>query len=204
MKTGFLKNKTIESLKQYKGKLILSGIILILISCISTGVVLQKKMRSKEKELQPITPPKSVELKLPSPKGDTGASGETAQSASFLLKPSPDELITQLTSLENYNEDVVEARYKGLRVLWPAYFFSLQPTAASKATVVLDVAEDGFGVVIESDLDISAFPQVRELEPGKKLWIGGEILAVDRSGTGTVYMKTEHLNLGDDPIPPAK
>jgi hypothetical protein len=204
MKIVFLNNNVMESIKKYKGKLILSGIVLILIICISMGVVLMNKMKSKEKMPQPVASPKTVELKLQHKTEDMGESREASQSASFLLKPSPDELITQLTSLENYNEDVVEARYKGLRVLWPAYFFSIQPTEGSKATVVLDVAEDGFGVVIESDVDISAYPQFRHLDPGKKIWIGGEILAVDRSGTGTIYMKTEHLNPGDNPIPSAK
>jgi hypothetical protein len=128
---------------------------------------------------------------------------EAPQSASFSLKPSPDELLQQLTSLENFNEDVLAAKYSGLRVLWPGYFFVLQLKEGSKATLVLDVAEDGFGVVIESEVDTTVYPQLRDLQPGKKLWIGGEIIAVDRSGTGTIYLRIEHLKFGDEPIPAA-
>jgi hypothetical protein len=197
MTTVFSKNKVLEFIKKLKKKSTLIGIILIIAVAIGGGIALQKMWLSG-KELQTEGIPKTVELKLQQKKESAKHTEKAPESASFLLKPSPDELLQQLTSLENYNEDVVGAKYIGLRVLWPVYFFTLQSTAGSKATLVLDVAEDGFGVVIESEVDTSTYPQLRDLEQGKKLWIGGEILAVDRSGTGTVYLKTEHLKIGDD------
>ncbi|MDK9708610.1 MAG: hypothetical protein OEL83_16325 [Desulforhopalus sp.] len=160
-------------------------------------------MRS-EKEPLATNIPKSVELKVEH-QGVDATGQEPSQSATFSLTPSPDELLQQLTSLENLNEDVVEAKFTGLRVLWPGYFFTLQATeGSSKATLVLDAAENGFGVVIESEVDTSLYPKLRQLESGKKLWIGGAITAVDRTGTGTVHLKAENFNFNDEPaFPPA-
>jgi hypothetical protein len=202
MTTEFSKNNVLELIKKRKERIALVGVVVIFILVISGGIILQKT-RPSTKEFQPESVSKTVELKFQHKKEGAGPTEEGPQVASFSLKPSPDDLLQQLSSLENLNEDVLEAKYTGLRVLWPAYFFTLQTTVGSKATLVLDVDEDGFGVVIESDVDASVFPQLRDVEPGKKLWIGGTILAVDRSGTGTVYMKTEHLKFGDDPIVPA-
>jgi len=198
---GFSKNRVLEFIKKRKERIALAGVVVIVILSVTGGIVLQKTRRLTQ-EFQPESVPKTVELKLQHKDG-VGPSEEAPQSASFSLKPLPDELLQQLSSLENLNEDVMVAKYTGLRVLWPAYFFTLQATTGSKATLVLDVAEDGFGVVLESDIDPSAYPQLRDLEPGKKLWIGGTILTVDRSGTGTVYLQIEHLKFGDDPIVPA-
>jgi hypothetical protein len=202
MTTGFSKNRALEFIKTHKKGVTLVGVILIFTVSIGGGIALQK-MRRSGKEFQPEVIPKTVELRLQQKQESKEQTEKAPVSASFFLKPSPDELLQQLTSLENFNDDVVVAKYSGLRVLWPTYFFTLQSTAANKATLVLDVAEDGFGIVIESEVDTSAYPQLRELEPGKKLWIGGEILSVDRSGTGTIYLKTEHLKIGDDSGSPA-
>ncbi len=202
MTTDFSKKMMLGFIRKYKKRVIFVGVALVFTLLVGVGVSLQKKTRSG-KEFQPESPPKTVELRLQSKKADAGETTDVPQSASFSLKPLPDELLQQLTSLENFNEDVVAAKYSGLRVLWPGYYFTLQSIEGSKATLVLDVAEDGFGVVIESDVDTATYPQLGDLESGKKLWIGGEILAVDRSGTGTIYLKTEHLNFGDAPTPPA-
>jgi hypothetical protein len=122
------------------------------------------------------------------------------ESTAFFLEPSPNQLLQQLTSLENLNEGAVEGKYVGLRVLWPAYFFTLEEGQGSKRTLVLDVDENGFGVILESEVDIAAYPQLTTLEVGKKLWIGGEIQAVDRTGTGTVLLKAENLIFDGDPV----
>lgn len=191
-------NKIFEFIKKNRERVTLVTVVSIFVLSIGGGFLLQRNRSAKELRNAPL--PKTVELKVAA-KGD--ASGEPegkSDSASFFLKPSPDELLQQLTSLENFNEDVVEGKYTGLRVLWPAYFFTLQSSEGNnKGTLVLDVTEDGFGVVIESEVDIALYPQLKDLEAGKKLWIGGEILAVDRSGTGTVYLKAENVSLSDTP-----
>ena len=95
--------------------------------------------------------------------------------------------------MENLNEEVINAKFTHLPVLWPGYFFTLQEAEDGRVSVVLDVSEDGFGVVIVSEVDLNLYPQLRELTSGTKIWIGGEILAVDRAGTGTIYLKTEQF-----------
>jgi hypothetical protein len=197
MTTIVSKNDILAFIKKHKKRVTLVGVILVFFVAIGGGIALQQ-MRLSDKESQTEGMSKTADLRPQQKKESIEPKGKTPESTPFLLKPSPDELLQQLTSLENYNEDVVGAKYIGLRVLWPVYFFTLQATTGSKATLVLDVAEDGFGVVIECEVDTSTFPQLRDLEQGKKIWIGGEILSVDRSGTGTVYLKTEHLKIGDD------
>jgi hypothetical protein len=160
------------------------------------GVLLQQHNRDQQEALLHAAP-KTVELKLPEKKEEGGQAESSSQATAFHLQPSPDELLQQLTSLENLNEDVIAAKFSGLRVLWPVYFFNIEETEGGKATILLDVSEDGFGMVIESEVDTSAYPQLRGLPIGKKIWIGGEILAVDQSGTGTVYLRTEHLTFSD-------
>lgn len=199
MKMVLPKNNVLDFVKRHKGRFILGGAIALFLLLVGGGIVLQKGKKTGV-EYPPESAPEVVKLKLQDKKDGVEPTEEHPQSASFLLKPSPSELLQQLTSLENFTEDVVAAKYTGLRVLWPVYFFTLQTTGENTATLVLDVAEDGFGIVIESDIDISVHSQLGDLEQGEKLWIGGEILAVDRSGTGTVYLKTEHLHLGEDPF----
>ncbi len=202
MTMTFSKNRSLEFIKKDKKRIALAGVVVVVTLFVTSGIFLQKTRRLP-KESQPPSTQKTVELKLQQKNDGAAPSEEAQQSASFSLTPLPADLLQQLTSLENLNEDVMVAKYAGLRVLWPAYYFTLQATTGSIATLVLDVAEDGFGIVIESDVDTSAYPQLRDLDPGKKLWIGGTILTVDRSGTGTVYLKTEHLKIGDDPMVPA-
>ncbi len=202
MATVLPKKKILESLKNHKERTALVTVVVISLFIIGGALVAQKSGPAK-KELLPEVSPEKIELNVQNQKGENGSSTEAGQRASFLLKPTPEELLQQLTSLENFNEDAIEAKYRGLRVMWPAYFFSLQAIAGSKATLILDVAEDGFGVAIESEVDTALFSQLSEMVPGVKLWIGGEITAIDRSGTGTVYLNTEHLHFGDDPVIPA-
>jgi hypothetical protein len=126
----------------------------------------------------------------------------TAPTTSYFLKPSPDELLEQFASMENLNGDVIDAKFSNLSVLWPAYFFTLWKTEDGRKSLLLDVSENGFGVVIESEVDLLLYPQLQELASGKKIWIGGQILAVDPAGTGTIYLKTEQLRIGPEaPFP---
>lgn len=198
MATRILKNKLTVFLKQHRQKAIFAAVGLIFVILAGGGVLFQKHNRGQQEAL-PHAAPKTVELKLPVKNEEGGQAESSSQATAFHLQPSPDELLQQLTSLENLNEDVIAAKFSGLRVLWPVYFFNLEETEGGKATILLDVSEDGFGMVIESEVDTSAYPQFRGLPIGKKIWIGGEILAVDQSGTGTVYLKTEHITFSDAP-----
>lgn len=190
----------LEYIRKNRKRAVLAGSIIVFILVLG-GSALLMLVRS-EKEPLVASLPKSVELKVDHQGADATGQGPS-QSATFSLTPSPEELLQQLTSLENLNEDVVEGKFTGMRVLWPVYFFTLQAKeGSSNATLVLDAAENGFGVVIESEVDTSLYPQLRQLETGKKLWIGGAITAVDRTGTGTVYLKAENFNFNDEPAFP--
>ncbi len=196
MATNISKNKLILFLKQHRQRAIFVAVGLTFVLLAGGGVFLQKHNRAQQEEQLHVAP-KTIELKLPEKKEEGGQSEPPPQTTAFHLQPSPEEILRQLTSLENLNEDVIAAKFSGLRVLWPVYFFNLEETEGGKATILLDVSEDGFGMVIESEVDTSAYPQLRGLQIGKKIWIGGEILAVDQSGTGTVYLKTEHLTFSE-------
>jgi hypothetical protein len=195
-------NPTTDSrnfLKNNKKRVILYGVLMTFFIVIVSGYFLRGGR--KQEEEQPHQPTaKTVALKAR--QGVEGGTQEKggAESTPFLLEPSPQQLLQQLTSLENLNEGAVEGKYVGLRVLWPAYFFTLEVGQGSKRTLVLDADEDGFGVILESEVDPAAYPQLTALAVGKKLWIGGEIQAVDRTGTGTVFLRAESFIFDGDPV----
>lgn len=182
-----------EFMKSSRSRIVLVGVGSVLLLFVGGGLYFLKN-QGIEKE-QPSVP-KAVELKIGQEKAKDD--GEKVQQASFFLHPLPDELLQQLASMENLNENVTDAKFTGLRVLWPVYYFANQDAGGGKATLLLDVSEDGFGVLIESEVELAAYPALNTLQAGQKIWIGGEILAVDPSGTGTIYLKTEHLQFNDE------
>lgn len=189
----------IEFLRKHKERVTLIGMGIAFLCFVVGGIYLQKKNRQDQEPLPEVVA-KTVELKIKSQnqseeQSKTASRGKTT---SFFLKPSPDELLAELASMENLNDDVVHSKFLYLRVMWPAYFFTLEQTEDGKAALLLDVAEDGFGVIIRSEIDIASHPQLLELVGGEKVWIAGEIVAVDPSGTGTIHLKTEHFKFGDE------
>lgn len=185
-------------LKRNKERVILYGVLVAFFIVVGSGYFLREG-RKQELDQTKEAIPKAVALQVrQGVEGSVQVQGAT-ESTPFFLEPSPDQLLQQLTSLENLNEGAVEGRYVGLRVLWPAYFFTLEEGRGGKRSLVLDVDEDGFGVILESEVDPAAYPQLTTLEVGKKLWIGGEIEAVDRAGTGTVFLKVESIIFDGDP-----
>ncbi len=190
----------IEFLKKHKERVALLGVLLAFALFIAGGIYLQKNNRH-EKEPLPDPTLKTVKLKAEQkatvPTGQN-SKGQVSANTSYLLKPSPDELLKQLASMQNLNEGAVSAKLLQMPVLWPGYFFSLRQTEDGKTNLLLDVSEDGFGVMIESEVDLSVYPELRELKSGDKIWIGGKILAVDPSGTGRIYLQTEQLRFGEE------
>lgn len=196
-------NVVSQFLKRNRERVTLLGIGLAFLLFISGGFFLQKK-HSTEQE-QPLVP-KAVQLKVGKDRAKGGQQGgqqggDAEEQAAFFLRPLPDELLQQLASMENLNGNLAEAKFIGLRVLWPVYYFDNQEAGGGKATLLLDVSEDGFGVLIESEVELSAYPAIGALQAGQKIWIGGEILAVDPSGTGTIILKSDYLQFsGDEPF----
>jgi hypothetical protein len=190
-----------EFIKKHKERVSLVGVALAFLLFIGGGIYLQKSNK-REKEPPAAFTLISIELKPTQKQKGQRASEPKAAKVSYFLKPSAEELLAQLTSMENLNEDVINAKFSHLPVLWQAYFFALQETEDGLTRILLDVSEDGFGVVLESEVDPGSYPQLRELISGEKIWIGGEILAVDRTGTGTIYLKTDQLMFGGEaPFP---
>lgn len=187
----------IEFIKIHKDRVSLIGLGLAFLFFIGGGIYLQKD-NTKEEEPLAVVASVSIELKSIQKEKGQGASESTGEQTSYFLKPSPAELLDQLASMENLNDAVIDAKFSHLPVLWPAYFFALQKTEDGGTRMLLDVSEDGFGVVLESEVDPVAFPQLQDLAGGEKIWIGGEILAVDRAGTGTIYLKTDQLRFSDE------
>lgn len=194
------RNRVVQILRKNRERVALVGIGIAFVLFVAGGLYLQKKNKlEKAIELSP----KTVELDL-RPKGEpSGQAAEpTPATAPFFLRPSPSELLQQLASMEHLNENVAGAKVTGLRVLWPVYYYSYQEQGGGKATLLLDVSEDGFGLLVESEVDLSVYQPILDLHAGQKIWIGGEILAVDPSGTGTIYLKAEHLQFNEEePFP---
>ncbi len=187
-----------EIFKKHKERFALAGLGIAFVIFIGGGMYLQKNNK-KEKELQPMAAPARVELPTKQQKtGQKETKSAAATTAAYYLKPSPDELLEQLASMENLRADVVDEKITQMPVLWPAYFFTIQQSEDGRKSIVLDVSEDGFGVVIESDIDPVLSPQLQNLKAGQKVWIGGKILAVDPAGTGRIYLSNEQFRIGDE------
>jgi len=126
------------------------------------------------------------------------------KSTSFFLRPSAHELLQKLEGL-NFQEFKKETKnLPGLRVMWPAYFFSVNKTENQMAEVMLDASEDGFGVVLVTQIDLKEYPEILALEQGKKIWLAAEIIGVDPTGTGQFLLSTEYVRFDDYHPPPKK
>lgn len=197
-------NSFVQFLNRNRERIVLVGIGLVFLIFIGGGLYIQKHKNKLDPEPAAKVVVKSVPLNVQSQgTADKQGGKSTQQSEAFFLRPSPEELLQQLASMENLNETVADAKITGLRVLWPVYYFSHQDAGAGKVTLLLDVSEDGFGVLIQSEVELSAYPALASLQAGQKVWAGGEILAVDPSGTGTIHLKIEHLGTDEEPSLPA-
>jgi hypothetical protein len=194
-----------EFVKKYKERVTLVGIGLAFFLFVAIGSYLQEKSKLTV-ELPVPTAPQAVEIKAKPEGREQGGQvpgTATAPATAYFLHPSPEELLAQVASLDNLNDAAVDAKYLQLPVLWPAYFFAFRETGEGKKTLLLDVSEDGFGAGIESEVDPALYPQLRKLNRGEKLWIGGKILAIDRTGLGTIYLQAEQIRVGAEPPFPA-
>jgi hypothetical protein len=188
----------IDFIRKHKERVALIGVVAAFLIFIVGGIYLQKNNK-REREILPVAAPVTVQLKTKKTDDSHSATKPLAANTTYFLKPSPEELFEQLAAMENLNADVINEKISQMPVLWPAYFFALRPGEDGRMVVVLDVSEDGFGVVLKSAVDLGLYPQLLDLVRGEKIWIGGKILAVDPAGTGTVYLETDQLRIGDEP-----
>ena len=63
--------------------------------------------------------------------------------------------------------------------------------------MVFDISAEGFGATIITEIDTVRYPEITALEPGRKVWLAGEIIGIDPTGTGTIHMVAEELRFED-------
>lgn len=194
--------RLVNFLKKHNERATIVGLGLGLIVFVGAGIYLQKKNRL-EKEIPLVKQPTKIELELKSSKVTGKSKYTTKKTSSFYLRPSPAELLEQLSSMENLQESVAQSKFQHLRVLWSVYYFTVESVEGVES-LLMDVSEDGFGVEVRGNVISADYPQLNGLNVGDKIWVAGEIEAVDPSGTGTVYLKIELLDFTVDGPPAAQ
>lgn len=192
-----------EFLAKHRDRVILVVVGLAFVLLVGGGIYFQDTKQKIQDPLSKVVPIK-IELKVPVT-GDGGKQKESqSQTTSFFLKPSPDELLEQLASMEGLNENVSNAKLTGLRVIWPVYFFELLEPQGKHSPLLLDVSEDGFGVLIKTEVDTTVHPQLTTMKRGQEFWIAGEIIAIDPGGIGTIYVQAEQFDFSESLFPPSQ
>jgi len=187
----------LEFVKKYKERITLISVAIVFTVLVGGGVYLQKRNAEVREPHQKITP-KRIEISRSEKTGSQqDRSSSSTGTTTFFLKPLPGELMEMIADLDSLDESVATKKFSGLPVMWAVYYFSVLKKNDNMVTVQLDVSEDGFGVIVVCDVDVSEYPQIAEIESGRKIWVAGEILAVDPSGTGTIYLKTDYVRFTD-------
>jgi hypothetical protein len=182
----------IAFIRNYWERIVLLLVTTLFFLLVGSGVYLQKR-NNEELKISIKTPPANVQIQLTQKNVSQSRDIASPSPTSFYLKPLPGELLEQIANLDSLDEKVATGKFSGLPVMWEVYFFSFEKLENNAGTVHLDVSEDGFGVIVVCDADVDEFPEITEIERGKKIWVAGEILSVDPSGTGTIYLKTDYL-----------
>jgi hypothetical protein len=187
----------IAVLNRHRERVAIVGVIVVFFLLIGGGLYLQGKKRAGEERLVEKKP-RLVELSAVEPATDHAVQPEKGSDGGYSLTPSANELLDLLVSLKDLTPDVQESRLQELRVLWPLYFFRHEAASERWTRLFFDAAEDGFGAMIECEVEISLYPQALQLSLGEKVWVGGVIVAADLTGTGTIYLDLDYLG----PAPP--
>ena len=194
-----------ELIRAKRDALIISGLVLVLLLLVVIGYRMQKNYSNGK---QPAEGGEVVErVTISSSQGSAGSGGQetggegsggtsTAAgdgSTTYFLKPSADEVLELIRETGQAQLPTESQEYTGFRVMWPCFYFGIQKLEGSRATVMFDISEDGFGATIVTDIDTQSYPEVTGLEPGKKVWLAGEIIGIDPTGTGTIHLIAEEL-----------
>jgi hypothetical protein len=115
----------------------------------------------------------------------------------FSQTPSPAELTHKLEVMDAHERRTEEGRIADLRIIWPLYFFSITKRGQDTATMMLDASEDGFGVIIVTEISLLRYPGVAAALPGDKIWVAGKITEVDTHGTGQIILNAEYVGIAD-------
>lgn len=186
----------IRLLKKHKERATLIGLGLGLAVFVGSGIYLQKK-NNKDKEAPREAAATKIELQV-TEKATVGKNtAPSKKTSSFFFRPSPAELLEQLSGMENLQEDVAQSKFASLPVLWQVFFFNVEQLEGGEV-ILLDITEDGFGIQVRGKINSSDYPYLEEVKRGEKIWVAGKILAVDPSGTGTVYLDIELLDFSQE------
>ncbi len=173
-----------------------AGLLIFVLSLSLLGIFFKGDNGNPSEEATVTKKIKKVDLPLEQQSKDNTTSAP--QTSSFFLKPSPAEIMSKFTEMDSHQLKVEAKKLPGLRVMWPTYFFSILKKEAGTAALLLDTTEDGFGVTIVCDVDISKYPQIQTIKRGEKLWIAGEIIGIDPEGVGQIFITTEQLRFAGD------
>ncbi|PIE65407.1 MAG: hypothetical protein CSA26_03545 [Desulfobacterales bacterium] len=173
------------------GVSLLSFIIVIAITILFFSNTSEKKPKSVSRPM--------VAEATPTRKKETGATATRIDSTVFLLTPSAGQVLSALKEAERQQEQPHEGLV-AMKIMWPGYFFSIHEQETTKAIVQLDVDESGFGIILFCTVNTSDYPQVRELKPGQKIQVAGEITAIDPTGTGSIHINVEFIRFDENPV----
>ncbi len=180
--------------------MVLTGVAVSFLLFIGGGILLKQRNSLKKEENIAEEPSKQVELQVKKDQQVTktaDADSSSAAGSTFLLEPSAEMLIAQLQDMQNLQADVAQKKLQALRVLWPVYFFEVR-RETGKSIASFDILPDGFGVVVQVEYSTEKFPELDRISRGDRLWLGGEITAVELSGTGRVQLRLEYIDFSPE------
>jgi hypothetical protein len=172
--------------------IVLTVIVVLLLIVIGTRMQKDRALHQRAEE-EASRPPEKVTLAPKTQAGEEGQGSSQSTATTYFLHPSPEEMLALIRDLGQAQLPQQNQKYAGFSVMWPCYFFQVLKEEGGRATVLFDVSEDGFGATIVTDIDTTRFPEIRLTERGKKVWLAGEIIGVDPTGTGTIHIVSDEI-----------
>ena len=121
--------------------------------------------------------------------------------STYAAEPSPDEVTRKIEATNSYERKEEEEKIKDVPVVWPLYFFSIMKQEQDTAKVMLDASENGFGVIIVTEISLKRYAGILSAQPGDKVWLAGKISAIDTQGTGQITLVMDYLGFSGQDTP---
>lgn len=184
-------------IKKHKDRVLAASILLFFVLLVAFSSLFFSGKKNEESDTQVADEVTQIDISTPQETAKEDSAKPSPKSTSFFLRPTANELLEQLSDLKYHEFKKEMKELPGLRVMWPAYFFSSEMTDPTHIKLILDTSEDGFGVVLVTEINTGEHPEIVSLEKGQKIWLAAEIIGVDPTGTGQILLATEHIRLGD-------
>ncbi len=198
MKNWFDKNK----------ELLVPTAVAIIVIIILGGIgSLLNSNSDTQKDTSAEAAPKKIEIpveKKESPQNMNKQGEAPPKPETFYIEPRPGQLLEAIEGLDPVALDEQSQKLPGLKVMWPLYFFKIEEDENKNTFLYLDVSESGFGITVVCDADVNRYPQLNKANSGDLIWVAGEIVGLDATGTGQFHIKTEQIRFGgtkDEPPP---